>query len=41
MMQDTETLDVADLEYDVGGVDFTEPCDEGTYHGIIYFMPPR
>lgn len=41
MMQNNETLEVAELEYDVGAVDFTEPCDEGTYIGIIYFMPPR
>lgn len=41
MMQDNETLEVAELEYDVGGMNSTEPCDEGTYTGIIYFVPPR
>lgn len=41
MMQNNETLEVAELEYDVGGVDFNESSDEGAYIGIIYFMPPR
>ena len=38
--QDNEAFEIADLEYDVGGVDSTEARDGDTNHGIIYFVPP-
>lgn len=38
--QDNETFEIADLEYEVGGVHNTEACDGTNEHGIIYFVPP-
>jgi hypothetical protein len=41
MMQDNETVEIADLEYEVGGVHETEACDAGKTEGwVIYYVPP-
>lgn len=38
--EQNETLEIADLEYDVGGVHSTEACDGENNTGIIYYVPP-
>lgn len=41
MTQDNETLEIADLEYDVAGVQASESGERDvTEHGIIYYIPP-